>query len=82
VKILHNEFAGPYHAEAGAEFIAELRTYLIEVYGQLLVRTYLASSKIGENLFGGRPEHASFAVPVFQAEHSLAVIDAAPGPLP
>jgi len=82
VRVFHHELARPQHAESRAELIAELRTDLVEVDRQLLVRADLVDRVEGEHLFSGRAQDVPAAVAVLEPAHGLAVVGVPAGLLP
>ena len=82
VGVLHDEFAGPHHAEARPDLVTELELDLVEVDGQLTVAAQLATGDVGDDLLVGRAVDVAAVVPVGDAQQLRAVFHPAPGFLP
>ncbi|OQA83239.1 MAG: hypothetical protein BWY29_00453 [Microgenomates group bacterium ADurb.Bin238] len=82
VGVLHQKFARPHDAEAGADFIPEFDVDLIEGDGQLPVRGHLVFDQLGYHLFMGGAETELPVVAVLETQQFLAVNVPSPGFLP
>ena len=82
VGVLHNELARAHHSEARADFVAELRLYLVEIERQLPVGFCAGADDVGYHLLVGGAEAELAAVAVGKAQQLLAVDLPAPGFLP
>ena len=82
VGVLHDEFACAHHAEARADFVAELQLDLVEVHGQLAVALELAARDVGDDFLVGRAVHVATVVPILQAQQLRAELVPAAGLLP
>ena len=78
IGILHQKFAAAHDAKARAHLVAELPLDVIEIERQVLVAAHTGAENFGDHLFvGGAKQHVA-RMPVFDAQHFLAVVVIAP----
>ena len=79
IRVLHHEFAGTHHAEAGTAFVAELRTDLEEVHGHLTPARDFAAADGGDHFFARGLNHEVAVVTILKAQKFRAVLIPAAG---
>ena len=82
IGILHQKFAGAHHAEARADFVAELELNLIEIDRQLLVAAQFAPRYLGDDFLMGGPIDELAVVAILEAQQFRAVLGPAARFLP
>ena len=68
IRVLHEEFARPHHAEARAALVAEFHLDLVEVRRQLAVTLEIVARDVGDDFLVRRPQAEVALMAILEAQ--------------